>query len=175
MRLKTHILLLIILLISGCTQAPVKDISIETMADSKTNFTGYRTYAWLGSAVFLNDTYGQWEQPGFDADAEIRFLIDRELRRRGMSESSGSPDMIVGFVAGVDMEALGVKLDPETKMRTPENVPQGGLVIVLIDSNTGYTTWLGIATAEIQQGADENLRKARLDYAVTQMLKKIPK
>ena len=173
--MKNNILLIVILLITGCTQIPTRDITIETIADSKANFDGYKTYQWLVSAEFLNDPKGQWKRPDFDTDTEIQFLVNRELRRKGMSESSSSPDMLVGFVAGVDMDALGLRLDPETNMSTPENIPQGGLVIVLVDGGTGFVIWIGVASAEIQQGADANLMKARLDYAVTQMLKKIPK
>lgn len=92
-----------------------------------------------------------------------------------MSESSTAPDLIVAFAAGIDMDALGLKLNPETKMNTLENVPQGGLVVVLVDSNSGFLIWTGVATGEIQQDVDAMMMKARLDYAVTQILKKLPR
>jgi hypothetical protein len=172
---KNYLLLFVFILLGGCSQIPTKDIIIDTAADPEADFSSYHSYAWLGAAMFFNDPEGQWEPPGFDADAEIRFLIDRELRDRGMTESSVAPDIIVTFVAGVDMDALALKTNPETKLNTLENIPQGGLIIILTESSTGYTVWLGTAVAEVQQYDDTGIMKARLDYAVTQMLKTIPR
>ena len=165
----------VFMLISACASVPIKDIQVDAQADPKANFSGYKTYAWLGSAAIVNDAYGQWEPPAFDADAEIKYLLDRELRKRGMLENSVDPDLIVAFAAGIDMDALGFKVDPETKMDLVTNVPRGGLVIMLLDRDTGFVIWVGVATAEIQESPDTRTVKARLDYAVTQLLKKLPK
>lgn len=172
---KNYLFLIMIMFVAGCTSVPTKDINIDVQADSKANLSGYKSYTWLGSAAIMNDPSGQWEPPGFDADAEIIYLLDRELRARGKSESSTAPDMYVAFAAGVDMDALGLKMDPETKIDKLENVPQGGLVVILVDSSTGFVVWVGIATAEIQDNIDAATVKARLDYVVTQMMKQLPK
>lgn len=174
---KNYILLLILIfmLFWGCASVPIRDIQVDSQADPKANFSGYKTYARLGAATIVNDPYGQWEPPSFDSDAEIMFLIDRELRKRGMSQNSADPDLIVAFAAGVDMDALGLKVDPETKMDMLSNVPQGGLVIAFADNQSGFVIWLGVATAEIQESIDSQMVKARLDYAVTELFKRLPK
>jgi hypothetical protein len=166
---------MVFMLLSGCASVPTKDIQVDAQANPKANFSGYKTYAWLGSAAIVNDAYGQWEPPGFDADTEIKYLMDRELRKRGMLEKSVDPDLIVAFAAGINMDALGLKVDPETKMDMLANVPQGALVIVLLDRASGFVIWVGVATAEILESPDTLTVKARLDYAVTQLLKKLPK
>ena len=166
---------MVFMLVSGCASVPTRDIQVDAQADPKANFSGYKTYAWLGSAAIVNDPHGQWEPPGFDADAEIKYLIDRELRGRGMSENSADPDLIVVFAAGVDMDAFEWKVDPETNIDLLENVPRGGLLVFLLDSDSGFVVWVGVATAEIQESPDTLTVKARLDYAVTQLLKKLPK
>jgi hypothetical protein len=163
------------MLLSGCASVPTKDIQVDAQADPKANFSGYRTYAWLGSAAIVSDAYGQWEPPEFDADAEIKYLLDRELRKRGMLENSADPDLIVAFAAGIDMDALELKVDPETKIDMLSNVPRGGLLVVLLDSDSGFVVWVGVATAKIQENPETPTVKARLDYAVTQLLKKLPK
>jgi hypothetical protein len=163
------------MLLAGCSSVPTKDIAVDVEIDPKANFSGYKSYAWLGAAAIINDAYGQWEPPAFDADAEIKYLIDRELRKRGMSQDSIAPDLTVAYAAGIDMDALGLKVDPKSKMETWENVPRGGLVIALVDSQTGFVIWLGVATADIQEQPDTKTVKARLDYAVTQLLRKVPK
>jgi len=169
------VFIIVLMLLAGCASVPTKDIQVDAQADPKANFSGYKTYAWLGAAAIVNDPHGQWEPPQFDADAEIMFLIDRELRKRGMSENTADPDLVIAFAAGIDMEALGLKVDTETKMDMLENVPQGGLAVILLDSESGLVIWVGVATAEIQESPDTQTVKARLDYAVTQMLKKLPK
>ena len=165
------------MLVSGCSSVPTKDISVEVQADPKANFSGYKTYTWLGSAAIINDPYGQWEIPEFDADAEIKYLIDRELRKRGMAQSSPliNPDMIVAFAAGIDMDALELKVDPESKIDMLVSMPQGGLLVILVDGQSGFVIWAGAATAEIQQSPTAKTVKARLDYAVTQLFRKLPK
>ena len=55
------------------------------------------------------------------------------------------------------------------------NVPQGGLLVILIDGRSGFVIWVGAATAEIQQTPSAKTVKARLDYAVTQVFRKLPK
>ena len=169
------VFIIALMLFAGCASVPTKDIQVDAQADPKANFSGYKTYAWLGAAAIVNDPYGQWEPPQFDADGEIKFLIDRELRKRGMSENRADPDLVIAFAAGIDMEALGLKVDTKTKMDMLENVPQGGLVIVMIDGESGFVIWVGVATAELQENPDTQTVKARLDYAVTQLLKKLPK
>ena len=159
---------------AGCTSVPVDDIKIESEADPKVKFSGYKTYAWLGAAGILNDPQGQWEPPKFDADAEIMFLIDQELRKRGMTEVNDSPDMLVAYALGVNMEALKVKQDPETEMHSLEQVPQGGLIVVLIDPETEFATWVSIATAELK-GVEPDMAKQRLKYAVSKMFAGLPK
>ena len=177
--MKKYILLLTAicfsLLMNGCAVTPTDDIKVDAEADPKVKFAGYKTYAWLGSAGILKDPEGKWKQPDFDVDAEIRFLIDRELRKRGLSETDSKPDMLVAYAMGVNMAALKVKENPETKKKFLENVPKGALLIILSDPETEYVMWLGRAAADVLKNPDVATTKARLDYAVTQMLKKIPK
>ena len=174
MKKNLFISVVLIVFVAGCASV-TKDIRVETDADPKINFSGYSSYSWLGSAAILYDPKGKWEPPQFDADAEIRFLIDRELHDHGMTESSANPDLIVAYAAGIDMETLKIKINPESGLETLTDAPEGALVIVLVDANTGVAIWSGVATAEIQENPDQEVVKKRLDYAVSSMFKKLPK
>lgn len=162
---------LLVLLLTACASTLTQDIEVDAEADPKANLAGYKTYAWLGSAAILYDPKGKWEPPEFDADAEIKFLIDRELRKRGMEEVAVNPDMIVGYAAGIDMEALQLVEDKEAKIQMLQNVPTGSLVIVLIDGSTGNPVWASAAIANVQREISSEDVRQRLDYAVTQMFK----
>jgi hypothetical protein len=174
MRILFSLITLSLLLVSACATIPTKDITIDTDADQQVAFSKYKSYQWLASAGIMSDPDGKWEPPGVDVDAEITFLIDRELRKRGMTETSMKPDLYVAYVLGVDMEALKLKENPETKISTLKNVPGGALLLVLIDAQSTDAVWAGLATAELQQGMDMETRKKRLDYVVTNMLKQLP-
>lgn len=173
-KLSLALIMMLGVLLAGCATFPKDDIRIETEADPKIDFSGYKTYAMLGSAAILNDPEGKWEPPGFDADAEIEFLIGRELRKIGKSETRMNPDMLVAYALGVDMAMMKFKEDPANKVSVLENVPEGALVIALMDSQTEIVTWAAVAVAELQNKGDE-VAKQRLNYVVTEMFKQLPK
>jgi hypothetical protein len=175
MRLLVLVLTLSLSFLSACATIPTGDIKIESEADKKVNFSGYKSYGWLAAAGILRDPEGKWEPPGFNADAEIKFLVDRELRKRGLTETGTNPDFLVAYVLGIDMEALKLKENPDTKLTTLENIPKGGLILVLIDPQTARASWVAVATAELNEEMDMETRKARLEYAVTKMIKELPK
>lgn len=160
--------------IVGCATVPKDDIKIQTEADPKVNFSGYKTYAWLGSIAILNDPQGHWKQSKFDVDAEIVFLVNEALRKRGFSEVNANPDMLVAYVAGADMDALKVKENPETKIATLENVKKTALIVTLIDPQTEFLTWAGVATGEIKN-LEPDIAKKRLEYVINTMFKELPK
>jgi hypothetical protein len=162
-----------LLLITGCasTSSITKDIMVETDSDPKANLSGYTSYAWLAAAAIVFDDEGKWEPPQFDADAEIKFLIDRELRDHGMTEDSVNPDLVVAYAAGIDMDIMDIKIDPESEIETLENAQAG---VILIDADTGLAIWAGVATADIQENPTPETTKQRLDFAVSEMFSQLP-
>ena len=166
---------LLLSLATACSSVPTKDIQIQTEAAPTARFSGYTTYTWLGHAAILADSADRWTAPDFDVDAEIKHLIDRELRARGMSESSAKPGLLVAFAIGVDMDSLQLKVDPSVDMKVLTNVPEAGLLVVFVDATTGLVVWAGVASAEVQEGQDSATAKARMDYAVREMLRRLPR
>lgn len=179
--MQKYTLTLIVLLsfiLAACASmdgTPTSDIEIDAKADDKVNFKGLKSYAWFGTAGILKDPDGKWEPPEFDADSELKFLIDRELRKRGMSETSNNPDVLVAFALAIDMDALKLGAnDPDSNQFNIENVPKGALVVMMINPETLRPIWTGVATAEKQEKATSETQKKRLDYVVTGMLDKLP-
>lgn len=163
-----------VFLITGCASI-TEDIRVETDTHPTANLKGYETFAWIAAAEIVYDPHGQWELPQFDTDNEVLWLIRRELRRRDLAEVEVNPDLLAGFATGVNMAALKLKRNPETRLETLENVPKAALVVVLIDSQTGLPVWVGRATGELQEEATDDVIRKRLDYAVNQMFKKMPR
>lgn len=174
MKIALKTLLLFSVVILGACSSNYKDIEVDAQADPKISFDGYQSYAWLASSEIVYDPDGQWEPKGLDVDAEVRFVINENLRKRDMIEVTENPDMLVVFAAGIDMKALGLKENPDTKEEMLTNVPQAGLVVGFIDSDTGFLIWRGVADAKVAGDRDLQETRKRIEYAIKKMFKKIP-
>ncbi|WP_394176827.1 DUF4136 domain-containing protein [Thalassotalea litorea] len=163
-----------ILSLTACSSVN-DDIDIMSDVDPKVDFIGYDTFAWMGSAVVAFDEQGQWEPPGFDADKEVKFYIDRELRAREMTEDSYNPDMLVTYVAGVDMDNIEEIDAKGSTLPSLSNVPKAALVIVFFDAQTGQPIWYGAAEGEVKEEQSVMDTKERLDYAVSKIMDEFPK
>jgi hypothetical protein len=167
---------LLISLLSACAVTPdyAKDIEVKAESDPKVDLSGFKSYGWIGAAGIINDQAGRWEPPSFDVDGEVRFQIDQNLRAKGLNENSATPELAVAFSIGLDMEALKtVRIEGSNKGMI-ENVPQGALVVMLVDAATMVPIWVGAARAEIQEGLDEETVKARIKFAIERMFEDYP-
>lgn len=166
---------LLFILLSGCAKSVTEDIQIDATADTTTSFGHYKSYTWLGDIAALNDPEGTWQPPKMNVAEDIKFLIDRELRKRGIFNYTENAELEVAFFMGVDMEAMALKVNPDTRQDMLETVPAASLAVALIDAKTGYVVWVGEAMGDIQQHSTEEILRKRLDYAVTEIFKKLPK
>ena len=164
----------ILFLTTACVSSVTSDIKISSESDPKVHMIGYKNYVWMGSAKLLYDPEGKWEPRQMDMDAEIKLIIQEELRKKGIIETNKYPDMIIGYTAGVDMTALEFVENEETKLAIIENVPKGALVVLLVDAKTGNPIWVGIAEANVQEQPSNEVVRERLEYAVKKMFKQLP-
>ena len=171
---KLSIVVLVTLTTLGCAN-PFKDIRVQTQANPKVNFGGYRSYAWSAAAALVRDPDREWAPPNLDIAGEIEFLVNRELRAKGMTEVFDSPDVLVVYAVGVDMKALNVVDDPKDDSVQFEEVPKGGLMVILADPDSHGVMWVGSAVADIMDEPTAELGKRRLEYAVKKMFKSLPR
>lgn len=169
----TLVLAFFLILMSGCASV-TKDIMIDAQASTSAKLSSYESYAWLGKGSILRDPEKKWQPPKMNIAGDIKYLIDRELRKRNIFSHVSDPDLAVAFFMGIDMKAMKLKVDPETKKEILENVPKAALVVVLIDTETDYVVWMGKAVGELQDNPKDEIVRERLDYAVSEMFKKMP-
>lgn len=174
-RLASTIFVTCLLVVLTACASVTRDIKVDADSVPGADLQAYKTYAWLGSAQIVVDSIGRWEPPGFDTDDMVRELIDRELQARGMRLDDSNPDIFVAYAAGIDMDVLELKIDPDTKRQIFENIPQGALAIVLVDAKTEQPVWVGAATANIAESPKDEVVRKRLDYAVSEMLALLPR
>ncbi len=162
--------LVTVFFISACSTLTT-DIEVEVHTYPDVNYDAYRTYAWAGSTQIVYDPIGQWKQPTLDTEEEVKFIINRELRARGLNLVEHNSDLLVAFAAGIDTEVLELKEDPKLNKKLLNNIPKAALVIVLIDAKTGYPVWSGYAIGDLQQHQDIRDIRARIHYAVSEIFK----
>ena len=66
------------------------------------------------------------------------------------------------------------EIDEESHETYLENVPTGALTLLFVDVNTRQIIWGAQAVGDIQETPDRETSKQRLDYAITQMIAKLP-
>ena len=148
----------------------------DAKSDPKAHLGEYKSFAWIGAGEVLNDPDGRWKPTNVQIAGDIKYLIDRELRKRGLGLANpDNAELGVAFFLGIDMEAQKLKKNPETKVEMLENVPKAGLVVALVDTKTGFVVWIGRAVGELQENATDEVVRERLDYAVSEMFKLFPK
>jgi len=161
------------LLLSGCATV-TRDIQVEAELIPNVELSNYKSYDWLSTRGILKDPNKTWQPPSLDIAGDIKFLIDRELRKRNVFGTSAKPDLAVSFFIGIDMEHQDIQIDPETKLKLNKKIPKGGLIVSLIDVASGQVVWLGAATADIQKNVTDEVVRERLDFAIREMFKLLP-
>ncbi len=164
--------------LGACASSPppeLADIEVQAKTNPKVELAPFRTYAWAAAAAAVRDPDHEWTPTGLDVGAEIMFLVDRELRERGRTAVVDEPDMLAIFAVGVDMKALDVRVDPETRIEISKTTPRSGVVIALVDPQTRQAIWIGRATGEMSDGPTIELVKRRLEHAITTMFADFPR
>jgi hypothetical protein len=72
------------------------------------------------------------------------------------------------------MEALELKEDPQQEMEVLQNNPKGALAVIFISPINGKALWAGVAAATVEGKRSSEDSKKRLDYAVSEMFRKLP-
>jgi len=172
-KLLTFFGVLVFSLLTACSTVSTQDIKVEAESDPKANLAAYHSYVWLGALGVLNDPEEKWQPTDVDLAGDIKYLIDRELRKHKIFGAKEKADLGVAYFLGVDMDAMQLKNDPETQVDVLENVPKGALVVTLVDMKTGYVVWLGSAKANIIKQFKAEVARERLDYSISTMFKNL--
>jgi len=161
---------------SGCATL-TSDIEVEGRTDPMVELITYETYAWIEPDHALYDPEGRWEAQSVDINAEVKWLVDRELRSLNMIEVKGDqvePDLYVTFTIRSDLSNFELQTQPYFLRNKEEYSPKAELSVVLVDGVTGFIAWVGKATANVTaQPKAKQLRK-RLDYTVYKLFELYP-
>jgi len=159
----------------GCGGGLTKDIEVQAVADQKVQFSGFKSYGWLGAVGAVNDPAGLWAPKEYDVGAELKGIIDNELQARGWVESE-QPDVVVTLLVVEDVKQLEeIKLNRASDMAEFVVVGAGAILLELLDAKTGKTVWMGAAGGETRSDYTTEQSKKRLGYAVKHLFKLMPR
>jgi hypothetical protein len=172
------------LLLSACATDKGAEIKVETLVDPKANMSGYKSYAWLDQAGAVMDPKQAWVPVGFDVMQELQHLTDEQLRQRGYEFANShadapaaapGPDLLASFLIVVDMEAQKEEIQKRYgEAADLTNLHEGGLVIALIDPDSGKAVWAGTALAQVKPNRTDAEAKERLKLAVAKIFETFP-
>lgn len=132
--------------------------------------TNYSTYSIVGFGA-VADQSGRWARPGFDIRAEIRFLVESELRARGWYPVTEKPDVYVVVLVAVDSTQVWEILEHSEGLMQPQ-MAAGGLLVQIRSGETKEPLWaasaLGPVRTEKAQWTDQQARQ-RLAYGVDRL------
>ncbi len=168
-------------------------IEVRVQRDKSFSFAGVRTWNWhpdgAGDVKML--TRADEDPAPIKARFEPVILdaVDRELAARGMTRrTEGAPDVLVNYyvlvVPATSSTQLGHFLPsvaeyglppftaPTTRMKAFE---QGTLVLDVVAPAQKSVIWRGIAETEARRDFTPDQRKVRIEKAVHEIFKKLPK
>ena len=164
----------LLLIVTVATLSCEPSLKVSDDYDKSVNFGQYKTFS-MYQDVNIHDAISQLNQD------RIINAIKGELTKKGLKESSSSPDLLVNAVAvlkdRVDVSATtnyygyggyyrpyygGAGMGGTTNYST-RHYKDGSLIIDLVDANTKKLVWQGIGNKEIDKPAknpDETIPKA---------------
>ena len=187
------ILLCIVLLANLAAVVAAPKVKIRTQADKTFSFKNLRTWDWhadgAGEVKLMTTAIDAEQSKQWHAtlDPIISAAVEKELSARGFERKPGGADFIVNYyvltVPGTASNEMGQFLPSVAEYGLPP-IPRtttmlraferGSLVLDVTSPAKKSVVWRGIAETEVDRELSDDARKARIEKAVQDIVKKLP-
>lgn len=179
MRIRTLAAVAACIWFAGCSQY---DIKYDYDVDS--NFSAYRTYAWIPQQIDegrVNATTAV--QRNTLLDNRIRSAVDATLATKGLTADEQNPDLLVVYHTGmqnkVDVTDWGYSYSGSYwgwagRDIDVYNYTEGTLLVDLVDAKTKQLAWRGSATGVVDPGRSPEEVQERINDVVAQIFANYP-
>lgn len=180
----------VLLVVAGCSPLPKTGYDF----DRSTNFSGYKTYAWLSAE---QEKTGDRRADSSAVDMRIRIAVGTQLRLKGYQTlSAGKPDFFVTYTVGLKDSSPTVSSqyfsegmaghpflhsadsrsvrDATPSISEGQSYLTGTLLIDVIDGASQKLVWRGTAAGEVDQGLTSEQRDERTRAIVRSILSHFP-
>lgn len=181
----------------GCPAvASAQKIKVRVERDKTFTFQGVRTWAWHpGGAGDVKMMSMSTDDP-VPIKAMIEPMVlestEKALGGRGLTKvAGGTPDLLVNYyvlvMPATNSTQLGQFLPPVTEYGIPivlgpvapttmlRAFEEGTIVLDVVSPKLKGVIWRGIAQTEVHREFTPEQRRARIDKAIQQIVKKLPK
>ena len=176
---------------AGTIAIEVAKTDITVDADKTFSFAGLRSWAWhpegAGDVRMAISARDDPARVAARVDPVIVPAVEREMRARGFTQTTGAADLYVHYyvlaTVNQDSQYLGQFVAPVPEWGLPPFAPVttalsiypvGTLIIDLTSPTRQAIVWRGAAKRKIDIERPDEERRAVLDRAVRDLLKKIP-
>jgi len=163
------------MLLVGCASS--YDIKYDYDVDS--NFSAFKTYAWIPRAVSQGPTSATSAmQNNTLLDKRIRNAVDAQMQSKGFTLTEDNPDVLVVYHTGaqnkVDVTSMGYGYWGAASNVDVYSYTEGTLIVDLVNANTKQLAWRGSATGVVDPGSSPEQMEANINNVVTRMFANYP-
>jgi hypothetical protein len=178
-RVNSIFVLTLIVLAAGCSS-----ISIQHDYDPSTDFTVYRTYAWIKQPVNVSGNARQAEGENSLVGKRIMNSVDGEMAKKGL-RMADDPQLLVVYYTGVQDKVQvtdwGYGYGPYGGWgyggggTDVYSYQEGTLIVDLVDAQSKQLVWRGTAQGVLSETtpSPEQMQK-KIDDVVGRMFEKYP-
>jgi hypothetical protein len=149
--------------------------SITYDFDKSTNFSRFRTYAWVRGNVLADELNHN----------RVVNAVSAQLAAKGLTrvEASAGPDLLVAYHATFDkdLQISGFssgwgpyRFAGRSGVARAEEILTGTLAVDMVDAQSKTIIWRGMASKEIDVKADPSQRERNINRAAERLLKNYP-
>ncbi len=159
MKYQPGLVLILIMLLAGCTSPPPPDHQSQTAPDA--NFAAYRTFGWQPPPAASSD------EPLRLLDTNIRTAIGAEMTKRGYTEVQDNPQLRIAyetaaderlksspFRIGIGLGSFGSNIGGSVNVGSPsvQSYREGRLIIHVVDAAANRELWYGSIAGTMEKG-----------------------
>jgi len=160
-----------IALVAICLTGIATAQKVVSQYDIETDFSKFKTYKWI---IIQGTT------PNQITAQNIVGLVNTALGQKGLLQSEGNTDLLVGFQTSVDHQRqINWFNDGGPRMgglgqATTSIIEVGTLVVDMYDPGQKRLVWRSSATKTLNRGGNPDKNYVRLEKAVDKLLKDFP-
>jgi hypothetical protein len=186
-------ILVALVLFANAVSFAAPKVKIRTQEDRTFSFKNLRTWDWhadgAGEVKLMTTQMDMERSKEWQAALEpiITAAVEKELSARGFERKPGGADLIVNYyiltVPGTASNEMGQFLPSVAEYGLPP-IPRtttmlraferGSLVLDVTSPALKSVVWRGIAETEVDRDLSDAARKARIEKAIQDIVKKLP-
>lgn len=185
---------LALLLVAGlAAPAAAQKIEVRVQRDKSFSFQGLKTWNWhpdgAGDVKLMSSSLDDPKPIKARLEPMVIAAVERELAARGLVKRTDGPtDLIVNYyilvMPATTSQQMGQFLPAVAEYGLPpfqgattalKAFEQGSLVLDIVAPKEKSVIWRGIAETEVQREYTTEQRQVRLNKAVHEIVKKLPK